>query len=54
MRGEHGGEHRIGADDQAAEAGRHRLQAGIAKAEIERVVGDAENGKHQRHRASES
>ena len=43
--GEHRGEHRIGADDQAAETGRHRLQPGIAEAEIERVVGDAEQRK---------
>ena len=46
-RGQHGGEHRIGADDQAAEAGRYGLQAGIAEAQIKRVVGDAENRKHQ-------
>ena len=40
---EHGGEHRIGAHDQPAEAGRHGLEAGIAEAEIERVVGYAED-----------
>ena len=45
-RGEHGGEHRIGADDQAAKAGGYGLQAGIAEAEIERVVGDAEHGEN--------
>ena len=42
-RREHGGEDRIGADDQAAEAGGYGLQPGIAEAEIERVVGDAED-----------
>ena len=43
--GEHRGEYRIGADDQAAKTGRHRLQPGVAEAEIERVVGDAEQRK---------
>ena len=42
-RGEGRREHRIGRDDQAAETGRDRLQPGIAEAEIERVVGDAED-----------
>ena len=51
-RREHGGEHRIGADDQAAEAGRDRLQPGIAEPEIERVVGDAEDGEDAGHRAT--
>ena len=37
-RRKHRSEHRIGADDQAAEAGGYGLQPGIAEAEIERVV----------------
>jgi hypothetical protein len=45
-RGQYAGEHRIGADDQAAKAGRYRLQPGPAEAEIERIVGDAENDKY--------
>jgi hypothetical protein len=46
QRRQHRREYRIGADDQGAEAGRYGLQAGIAEAEIERVVGDAENREH--------
>ena len=41
-RGEHCGEDRVGAGDETAEAGGDGLQPGIAEAEIERVVGDAE------------
>jgi hypothetical protein len=46
QRSQHRGKHRIGADDQAAETGRHGLQPGIAEAQIERVVGDAENREY--------
>ena len=42
-RRKHSREDRIGADDQAADAGRYGLEPGIAEAEIERVVGDAED-----------
>ena len=47
QRGKHGGEDRIGADDQRADAGGDGLQAGVAEPEIERVVGDAENGENR-------
>src|SRR4029079_13310200 len=40
------GEYRIGADDQAAEPRGDGLEAGVTEAEKERVVGDAEHGKH--------
>src|SRR5262249_6167738 len=42
QRGERRSEHRVGAGDEAADAGGDRLQAGIAEAEIERVVGKPE------------
>ena len=43
QRGERRREDGIGRDDQAAEAGGDRFQPGIAEAEIERVVGDAQD-----------
>ena len=39
------GEYRIGADDQGAKSGRDRFQPDITEAEIERIIGDAENGE---------
>src|SRR6185312_7660995 len=45
QRGERRREDGIGRDDQAAEAGGDGFQPGTTEAEIERVVGDAQDGE---------
>jgi hypothetical protein len=46
-RSEHDREYRVGADDQGGKAGRYASHADVIEPEIERVIGDAKDGKHQ-------
>jgi hypothetical protein len=41
-RREHGGQHRVRADDERGKTGRNAVQADIAEAEIGGLIGDAE------------
>ena len=46
-RGEHGRQHRIGADDQRGQTGRDAAHAHIVEPEVERIIGDAEQREHE-------
>ena len=52
-RRQHGGEHRIGADDQRRQARGDAAQADIAETEIDRLVGDTEGRKDEEIAAAE-
>ena len=46
-RSEHDREYRVGADDQGGKAGRYASHADVIEPEVERVIGDAKDAKHQ-------